>query len=195
VIWKVNNIQQDFKGRSQEVDFGAELYIRNNSVSIDVEITPLFCSHCMNQLDGMFVIEGTRYGHVGEVFCKCGAKINCVASDNLVQWIDSSTYINNQEYGIKRHFDFKESYRLNDTSWGLLNSIGFDIYKEYSNQKINLSKLLFDLKLKLNIEHIKNHTNTKKGLGINKLPAIITDWVSLLEMIEKKEITPYNSGS
>jgi hypothetical protein len=100
----------------QEEDLQIKLIARGDefAVQIDSQITPIFCCYCNEFLKGLFQIQGSRYGQVGTVPCKCGAQIHCSDSDHIVEYIDALTEVNGRKIG-KYHIDLKKEFKLNST--------------------------------------------------------------------------------
>ena len=152
-------------------------------VQIDNHVTPLFCCNCKTQLDNFYILDGGRYGQVGTVNCKCGAEIHCVDSDNIVEYLDTTTTYNNQLIG-KYYIDFKELYKLNPRTWTIIKEkIGYDIFIEHKAERIELANVIEELisKFSFEVKNTKQYSSDK----FDKLPKIINKWFGLLDTIEK----------
>ena len=152
-------------------------------VQIDNHVTPLFCCNCKTQLDNFYILDGGRYGQVGTVNCKCGAEIHCVDSDNIVEYLDTTTTYNNQLIG-QYYIDFKELYKLNPRTWTIIKEkIGYDIFIEHKAEKIELANVIEELisKFSFEVKNTKQYSSDK----FDKLPKIINKWFGLLDTIEK----------
>ena len=169
----------------QEIDASIRLIVRGEEwgVQIDNHITPLYCCNCKKQLDKLYKLDGGRYGQVGTVNCKCGSEIHCVDSDNNVEYLDTTTTFENKIVG-KNFIDFKQLYRLNNSSWTLLKeNIGYDILSEDKNQEINLEDIINKtiLNYNLTIDNSKRYSADK----FDNLPTIINKWFGLLNSLVK----------
>ncbi len=152
-------------------------------VQIDNHITVIFCCHCKTQLDNFYILDGGRYGQVGTVNCKCGAEIHCVDSDNIVEYLDTTTTFNDQLIG-KYYIDFKNLYKLNTQTWTIIKEkTGYDIFIEHKAEQIELADVLEEIisKFSLEIDELKEYSSDK----FYKLPELINKWFGLLDTIGK----------
>lgn len=152
-------------------------------IQIDNTITPLYCCNCKTQLKNLYKLNGGRYGQVGTVKCSCSAAIHCTDSDNRVEYLDILTTLGNTIIG-KYHIDFIKLYKLdNSTFFTIKNNLGFDIYKKYANQIIDLKKVIEELEInyELKIENEQDFTFDK----FTHLPKIINKWLTILDKITK----------
>ncbi len=152
-------------------------------IQIDNHITPLYCCNCKMQLDNLYKLDGGRYGQVGTIFCKCGAEIHCVDSDNMVDYLDTTTIFENKIVGTY-HIDFKQLYRLNNSNWALIKeNIGYDIFNECQGQTMGLEEILNEIIFRFDLT-IDSSTNYNTS-NFRKLPATINKWFGLLNLVEK----------
>ena len=125
-----------------------DLIVRGDKwgVQLDVKSFPVFCKSCNSFSKEIYEHKGSRYGQVGSVTCECGQKLNLTDSDNIVEYI--IIHSNNDETIL----DFKELYKLRIQDFETLKSkYGFDIYKEYLNQTIDLTSLIKNIEQKTGI--------------------------------------------
>jgi hypothetical protein len=151
-------------------------------VQIDNHITPLYCCNCKKQLDNLYKLDGSRYGHVGTVTCQCGAEISCVDSDNIVEYLDTTTTFENEKIG-SYYIDFKNIYRLNNSSWTFIKeNIGYDILSEHKGQTVNLEDVINEISARFNLT--VDNSVLYSSDRFNKLPIIINKWFTLLNSID-----------
>ena len=118
-------------------------------IVIDVEITPIYCLNCQKQLDGFFVIDGSRYGQVGAVVCEhCGAEIPC--NDDDINVYRLLTY-NKEKYVPSKADDsegklvlnYENLYKLDKQIWiSLKEKIGYDIIERHMSSTISLKDVI-----------------------------------------------------
>ncbi|MFN0050337.1 MAG: hypothetical protein ACKVOU_14535 [Cytophagales bacterium] len=148
-------------------------------IQIDNTITPLYCCSCKTQLKNFYKLNGGRYGQVGTVKCTCEAEINCFDSDNIVEYLDTLTSID-QTLIDKCYIDYTKMYRLNNDSFiTIRDKVGFDIYKKYSNQTIDLKQIVEDLELIYGLKY-ENYQDFRFD-KIKQLPRIVNKWLTILE--------------
>ncbi len=185
MITEIKNIEEELDCRIN-IKFRPFKWGVNNEfwgVQIDNTITPLYCCNCENQLEYFYKLDGGRYGFVGIVKCNCGANINCNDSDNIVEYLDTTTTLNGNLIG-KFNIDFVNLYQLNNNSFLKIKEyFNFDIYSEYHNQTIDLKEIIHRLEIeyRFHLSEVKQHTYEK----INKLPFIVNKWLSILTWIEE----------
>lgn len=152
-------------------------------IQIDNTITPLFCCNCKTQLNGLYKLDGGRYGQVGSVLCSCGAIIHCTDSDNIVQYLDTATSIG-QEVIANYRIDYSEIYKLDNSSFiRIKEKLGFDIYRKYANKTVDLKTIINELEVDYGLK-----TNIDVRFVLDKfqrLPIIVKKWFSILEQIDK----------
>jgi len=169
----------------KEIEANITLIVRGKEwgVQIDNHITPIYCCNCEKQLENLYKLEGGRYGQVGTVNCKCGSEIHCVDSDNIVEYLDTVTTFDNKIIA-KYYIDFKQLYRLNNTSWALLkDKVGYNILNEHKDKTVNLEDVVHQIisKFNLAIDNSSQYSTDK----FHKLPIIINKWLGLLNSVEK----------
>ncbi|EKT3967409.1 hypothetical protein NTJ12_002497 [Flavobacterium psychrophilum] len=167
-----------------KITFRSENHGSNNEcnrIQIDNNITPLFCCNCKNQLTNFYKLNGSRYGQVGTIKCNCGAEIHCTDSDNIVEYLDTLTTVEQNQVG-KYHIDYSRIYKLNNEIFSLIkDKTGFDVFKQYSNQNVELNVIVKELETKYVIEKSREYSFE----NFKRLPVIINKWYSILETLEK----------
>jgi hypothetical protein len=185
MITKINTLEEELNCqirvivRSDRWGFQNEFW----GIQIDNTITPIFCCHCNKQLPDFYKLNGGRYGQVGSVMCNCGAEIHCSDSDNIVEYLETVTKIENRDVGTFR-VDFIEQYQLDNNSFlKIKDCLGFDIFTMYCNQTIDLKNIISTIRNSVELREIKvkEHSNAK----FEKLPQIINEWLSILDFAEK----------
>lgn len=152
-------------------------------IQIDNTITPLFCCNCKTQLSNFYKLSGGRYGQVGTVKCACGAEIHCFDSDNIVEYLDTSTSFKQNSID-KYHIDYTKMYKLENIYFSTIrDKVGFDIFHQYADQTIDLKKIIEELEVKygLKTESELNFSFDK----IERLPKTINKWLTILDSINK----------
>ena len=182
----------EIKTIEEELDCEIKIKIRgdrwganneNWGVQIHNEITPIYCCNCKKQLNNFYRLGGSRYGQVGFVKCKCGAEIHCVDSDNIVEYLDTTTIINNNMIG-KYFIDFKSIYKLDNSSFlKIKDNLGFDIFKIYKNQTVDLRTIIEKIENEIQPELVKHHNHSSDIL--ERLPMLINKWFDLLNYDKK----------
>lgn len=159
------------------------LIIRDDlGVLIDSQITPIYCSYCEKQVNGLFHLQGSRYGNVGIVHCSCGSEIQCTDSDSIVEYIITDTYFNGQKCG-SYHIDLKGLYKLDYQHWELIKKrTGFNMIKQYFNRTILLRQLLRELP-RNGFFHIESERKVKSDIVFTEVPKIITEWHQIIERL------------
>ncbi len=181
-IWKIDGINKDGKGRKNKEEFNINLIVRDNNwgVQLDVEITPLFCMKCNNQIDGFFKHDGSRYGQVGTVICNhCGAKVDCVDHDNIVESLN--TYTDNKEYII----DYYKLYKLEKEVWDAIKEkTKYDIFERHKNKTVTLQEVISEICEEHHIElrYIQTE-NLNTNDKIKVLPNVINRWITLIKYL------------
>lgn len=186
MIMKLDGVNKDYKGRKSEEDFdGVNLLVRGErwGVQLDVTVTPLYCLSCKTQLSHMYFLGGSRYGYVGFVECDhCGAKINCVDSDNIVEFL--RTY---HEVGGDPSSEFKinyrELYRLENPIWSLVqDKTGFDIIHTHKDQEVVLAQVVEEICNRIDLDPSRL-IGEIAGLDtlFKRMPKIVTRWLLLLQ--------------
>jgi hypothetical protein len=159
----------------------------NSKFSIYAKIIPLYCCNCKSQIDGLYELLGSRYGFVGTVKCACGADINIVDPDSHpTEFIDTSTTLNEQKIA-DFHIDFKKLYKLNDSTFELIEKgIGFNIAKACENHQVDLKEIINIMQNEYNIE-----TDSSKDyydLVFQVLPSDIKKWYGIIDTINNKQL-------
>ena len=156
-------------------------------VQIDNSITPIYCCNCESQLDNFYRLHGGRYGYVGFVNCKCGAQIHCVDSDNIVEYLDTTTSVNGNTIS-KYYIDFVRLYQLDNISFlKVKEHFNFDIFSYYKNQTVDLKDIIYKLEKDFNCQPIKVNSNSADKF--DKLPETVNKWLDILKMIEENTAT------
>lgn len=151
-------------------------------IQLDNTITPLYCSNCKTQLPLFYHLQGSRYGQVGTVECSCGAAIHCTDSDNIVEYLDTMTTIGPNAVG-HYHMDFKTMYQLDNESFIVLKEkTGFDLFRQYGDQTVQLKTVLTELKTGYGIKASDCRTHSYDKLS--RLPMVVNEWLSLLETLK-----------
>ncbi len=152
-------------------------------IQIDNTITPLFCCNCKTQLKNFYKLNGGRYGQVGTVECTCGAEIHCTDSDNIVEYLDTLTTV--KRTTVDKYFiDFTKTYKLDNSSFvAIKDKVGFDIFRKYANQTIDLKEIIKELEVdyKICIDNNKKFSFDK----FEHLPKTINKWFAILDNINK----------
>lgn len=152
-------------------------------IQIDNTITPLYCCNCKTQLKSFYKLNGGRYGQVGTVVCTCGAEIHCTDSDNIVEFLDTLTTFR-QTSVDKYYIDFTKIYKLDNSSFiSIKEKIGFDVFKKYANQTIDLKAIVKELEVDYGIS-----TDSDINITFDKfdqLPKTINKWFAILDNINK----------
>ena len=176
----------------KEEDSKINLHIREEDewgVQIDVHITPLFCLHCDNQLDGFFHHGGSRYGYVDSIICNhCNSKITCTDSDNIVEYLNIYTEPEGAIFDDNKKIvlDYYKLYKLEKQNWIALRSkTGYDIFTKKKGQRVTLNDVINEIceenRIELGtLQQIIPSTDKK----IKKLPNIINKWIQLLDHFE-----------
>jgi len=155
----------------------------NWGVQIDNKITPIYCCNCKKQLNNLYRLDGSRYGQVGFVACNCGAEIHCVDSDNIVEYIDTATIINDNAIG-KYFIDFKSLYKLDNSSFlKIKDNYELDIFEIYKNQTVDLRIIIDKIEEKIQPDLV-NHCNHSSDI-FERLPMLINKWFDLLNYDKK----------
>lgn len=183
-ILKIDGKNKDKKNRIREEEFNISLIVRGGEfgVQVDIEITPLFCTKCNKQLDGLFALDGSRYGYVGVVICdKCGFDIHCSDDDNIVTKLKCGDYI----------IDYYKLYNLDKNIWDLIkDKTGYDIYKMHKKETITLEEVINEIyhSIDINIDIINdiNDDITNINGEITKFPHVVIKWFSLLKYLNLK---------
>ena len=150
----------------------------NWGIQINSKITPLYCCNCQNQLSNLFHIDGGRYGHVGTIKCSCEAEINCTDSDNIVEYLNTSSYFDEKKVG-ELLIDFKSLYQLNNESIQVISDeINMNIFEVFNGKRIDLEELVgFVIEnSQLKIQGDYSLPNEK----FTKLPKKVNNWLELL---------------
>jgi hypothetical protein len=124
------------------IDSAVDLIVRGEpwGVLLDVKLFPLQCPVCDFIFPNLFEHRGSRYGHVGQVVCKCGEELNLTDSDNIVEYIEIHTQIG------KRTQDFRELYNLTSEDFQVLNQkYNYDIFQKHAGERISLLGLVDEL--------------------------------------------------
>jgi hypothetical protein len=174
---------------SEEQEATVNLIVRDDQwgVQIDNRITPIYCCNCNKQLNNFYKLDGSRYGQVGTVKCSCGAEIHCTDSDNIVEYLNTITILNNIEIG-KYRIDFKKTYKLEKLYWTLIkNKIGYDIISQHKNTTIDLKEIIDEIitNYHISIDSMEQYKSDK----FEKLPIIINKWFELLNIIKINNAT------
>ena len=177
----VDNIRvdsSDYFGVGLQVRFDAPAHSYWYGFQPDVQVFPLYCSHCHNSQKHLFLHLGSRYGQVGSTKCEyCGEKIYVTDHDNIVD----SILINGEE------IYFYELYKLKYQ------------YVEFVESEFNLSfKEMFNkinwIKLSTLQEQLENVTGINTT-GLIKyvtdkrfliLPPEVNRWIEFLELCGEK---------
>lgn len=150
-------------------------------IQIDNTITPLYCCNCKTQLKSFYKLSGGRYGQVGTVECTCGAEIHWTDSDNIVEYLDTLTTVR-QSPVDKYYIDFTKIYKLDNNSFiAIKEKLGFDVFKKYANQTIDLKAIIKELEVDYGIS-----TDNDKRFTFDKfhhLPKTINKWFSILDNV------------
>lgn len=172
-------------------DEGIRLYVSktNRYVSVDAEITPLFCMKCNTQLAGQFGINGSRYGSVGTVQCDtCQAEISCVDSDAFPrEKMTTYTIFRNQSSVLT--FDYPALYLLKQGIWTRIRKkTGYDIYDIHDTHDVSLNTVIKEIcretgtKVVL-LQKTKDAFAKKTSSYISEYPRIIYKWFLLLQKL------------
>jgi len=188
-IWKIDGATEDSKGRKNEAEFDINLIVRGDhwGVQLDVEITPLYCMNCHQQLDGFFKFGDSRYGQIGTVKCNhCGADINCVDDDNIRERL--MTYTGKSEFILV----YSELYELDNEIWKVMKGkLGYDIIKKYQGETISLRKVIEEICEEYQIEPSSLEAcTTATSDKISRLPEVVNKWRSLRKYIMGLEDKP-----
>jgi len=148
-------------------------------IQIDIGITPLFCLNCNRQLEKFYQMNGGRYGYVGGVVCDCGAEIKCVDSDNIVEYLKTSTHLGEKVVG-QYYIDYTKVYKLaNEHLLQIKDFFGFDIFEEYKNKTVKLEeiveRLIYDYDCEISGEKV--YAEEK----FVRLPMLINQWFEILD--------------
>ena len=173
MIREIQNIDEEIDCKINII-FRPDKWGRNNEfwgVQIDNKITPIYCCNCKNQLDNFYKLHGGRYGVVGVVKCKCGAEIHCFDSDNIVEYLDTTTTIKDEIVG-KYYIDFVKLYKLDNASFlKTCDYFNFNIFAEYNKQMVDLKDIIYKLEKEFDCK--PNSLSLHSADKFDKLPRTV----------------------
>ena len=144
-------------------------------VQLNVDLFPVLCPACKKYFPDLFRHQGSRYGHVDTIQCKCGERISLVDSDNIVEYIKCSTE------SASVTLEFKDIYSLNDQAFSTVaKGLGYDIYREHSGAVVNLNDL---------VQAIEQHSGIRAQPKAGKipLPQAVLKWQDIVNRAGKRK--------
>jgi hypothetical protein len=150
-------------------------------VKMDNRITPLYCFNCNLQLPHFYRMDGGRYGQVGTIRCGCGADIHCVDSDNIVEYLDTATWLGQDEVG-KDVIDYAKMFKVDAKVFATIQEkLNVDVFLRYGGRSVDL---------KVIVEEFEDFLGCKADMRSNyvygryeRLPAIANRWLTLLDQL------------
>ncbi|MGE5329472.1 MAG: hypothetical protein ACM3KR_08190 [Deltaproteobacteria bacterium] len=138
-----NSTREVYKGEDSNIYICP--YKSRDIFFIDVRLTPLYCTNCNKQLDGFYIIAGSRYGQIGSVdCCYCGTPICCGDNDHYVErlYISSGNYAYREEAELI--LEYKILYRLDKQIWdavkqktAAIEKPGYDIIERHGELELS----------------------------------------------------------
>lgn len=161
---------------------------KNWGVAIDCNITPLFCMNCESQLPHFYYHGGSRYGQVGSVQCDfCGANINCVDNDNIVEQLYTYTDVPSEPKSRNLDINYYKLYKLEKDIWEKLDDkICYDIMEVHQGENISLETVLKEICqiAGLDFSNLPEITTIENDKRFKRLPSKINKWVSVLSYLK-----------
>ncbi|MDF2630020.1 MAG: hypothetical protein K0R39_3851 [Symbiobacteriaceae bacterium] len=185
MLMKLDGIQKELRhGRSREDEFeGVTLHVRDDrlGVQLDVNIFPVYCTNCQQQLPHLYYADGSRYSLVGYFPCDlCGTTITLIDSDNIVEYHE--IYTNEGQLRV----EYRKLYKLDNDVWSAVKgATGYDIIARYKGQKVLLAQVITDICAAAKIDLSKLDGGpyiTDKRFG--RLPILINRWLWLLHRLK-----------